>query len=60
QQRALGLVPRIEAGGSRDFTLEYRLLPTAAAVQQALRQVDAIQHGRPTKVRETPLVSVGP
>jgi len=55
QQRALGLVPRLEPGGSRDFSLEYRLLPTAAAVEQALGQVDAIQHGRPTKVRETPL-----
>ena len=54
-QRALGLVPRIEAGGTRDFTLEYRLLPTAAAVQQALGQVATIQHGRPLKVRETPL-----
>ena len=55
QQRALGLVPRIEPGGTRDFTLDYRLLATAAEVRQALEQVEAIRHGRPTQVREAPL-----
>ena len=55
QQRALGLVPRIEAGGTRDFTLDYRLLATAAEVRQALEQVEGIRHGRPTQVREAPL-----
>ena len=52
---ALGLVPRIEAGGTRDFTLDYRLLATAAEVRQALEQVEGIRHGRPTQVREAPL-----
>ncbi|WAH65523.1 aldose 1-epimerase family protein [Xanthomonas hortorum] len=54
-QRDLGLVPTIEAGGTRDFILHYRLLPSAAAVRTALHDIATLQNGHPPKVRQTPL-----
>ncbi|TCK48928.1 uncharacterized protein DUF4432 [Xanthomonas vasicola] len=54
-QRGLGLVPTIEAGGTRDFVLQYRLLATPAAVQTALKKVQTLQARQLPKVRQTPL-----
>ncbi|MFA0923194.1 aldose 1-epimerase family protein [Xanthomonas fragariae] len=54
-QRDLGLVPTIEAGGTRDFVLHYRLLPSTAAVRTALHDITTLQNGHPAKIRQTPL-----
>jgi len=58
-QRPLGLVPSIGPGEQRHFQLDFRLLAGRPAVERALRRVEAIQAGRPTEVRETPLVDPG-
>nr|WP_244907822.1 aldose 1-epimerase family protein [Xanthomonas dyei] len=54
-QRGLGLVPTIEAGATRDFVLQYRLLATPEAVETALQEVRTLQARQPPKVRQTPL-----
>lgn len=57
-QRPLGLVPRIGPKESREFTITYALLEGKDKVDAALKKIEAIQNGRETKVRETPLVQL--
>ena len=57
-QRPLGLVPKIQPGETKTFDLTYRLLRNGEEVKQALAQVDKIQAGRPTELREQPLVKL--
>jgi hypothetical protein len=56
--RALHLVPTIGPQEQRHFDITYTLLPDKGAVDQALQQVQAIQHGRPTETRKAPLVDL--
>lgn len=57
-QRPLGLVPKIQPGETKTFDLTYRLLQNADEVKQALAQVEKIQGGRATELREQPLVKL--
>jgi hypothetical protein len=57
-QRPLGLVPTIGPREQRHFQLSFTLLAGKADVEQALKRIDEIQDGRPTEVRETPLVDL--
>ena len=57
-QRPLGLVPKIQPGETKTFDLTYRLLRNGDEVKQALAEVDKIQGGRPTEMRELPLVKL--
>ncbi len=54
-QRDLKLVPTIGPKESREFQITYTLLDSKAKVDAALKRVEAIQDGRKTTVRETPL-----
>jgi hypothetical protein len=51
-------VPKIGPKETRDFEITYSLLSNAGAVSDALKRVEAIQQGRKTEVRETPLVDL--
>lgn len=57
-QRSLSLVPQIGPGETRRFAISYELLGDKAGVDQAVAQVKQIQAGRPTEVRDTPLVKL--
>ncbi|WP_349617416.1 aldose 1-epimerase family protein [Azotobacter salinestris] len=57
-QRSLSLVPTIGPREQRRFQLGFTLLAGKADVEQALQRIDEIQAGRPTEVRETPLVDL--
>jgi hypothetical protein len=57
-QRALNLVPTIGPQEQRHFDIIYTLLAGKAAVDEALKRVQNIQHGRPTEIRKTPLVDL--
>jgi hypothetical protein len=57
-QRPLGLVPTIAPKEQRQFQISYSLLADKTAVDQALDQIKSIQGGRPTEVREQPLVDL--
>lgn len=57
-QRALNLVPAIGPKEERHFDITYSLLAGKVAVDKALQQVQSIQHGRPTEIRQTPLVDL--
>ena len=57
-QRPLNLVPTIAPKEQRQFQISYSLLADKTAVDQALGQIKAIQAGRPTEVREQPLVDL--
>ncbi|MGN5090001.1 aldose 1-epimerase family protein [Aeromonas hydrophila] len=57
-QRPLGLVPKIQPGKTKTFDLTYRLLQNADEVKQALARVAQIQAGRPTELRDQPLVKL--
>ncbi|WP_349570867.1 aldose 1-epimerase family protein [Azotobacter salinestris] len=57
-QRPLGLVPTIGPKEQRQFRVGFALLADKAAVDQAVQRVDEIQAGRPTEVREAPLVDL--
>ncbi|WP_349618313.1 aldose 1-epimerase family protein [Azotobacter salinestris] len=57
-QRPLGLVPTIGPKEQRQFRVGFALLADKAAVDQAVRRVDEILAGRPTEVREAPLVDL--
>lgn len=57
-QRALNLVPTVGPKEERRFDITYTLLGDKAAVDKALQQVQSIQHGRPTEIREVPLVDL--
>ena len=53
-----GAVEGAKAGESKTFDLTYRLLRNGDEVKQALAEVDKIQGGRPTEMRELPLVKL--
>ncbi len=57
-QRPLNLVPTIAPKEQRQFQISYSLLADKPAVDQALGQIRDIQAGRPTEVREQPLVDL--
>jgi hypothetical protein len=57
-QRALNLVPTIGSKEERHFDITYTLLAGKVAVENALKQVQSIQHGRPTETRKAPLVDL--
>jgi uncharacterized protein DUF4432 len=57
-QRALHLVPTIGPKEERHFDMTYTFLADKAAVDEALQQVQSIQHSRPTEIRKTPLVDL--
>jgi hypothetical protein len=54
-QRMLGLVPTIGPREERHFNLDFTVLPTSSAVNEALEQVKSIQRGRAAEVRSQPL-----
>ncbi|MNG41956.1 hypothetical protein D3C84_1315100 [compost metagenome] len=51
-------MPKIQPGETKTFDLSYRLLQSPDEVKQALARVDEIQAGRPTELREQPLVKL--
>ncbi|MEE4463080.1 aldose 1-epimerase family protein [Azotobacter chroococcum] len=57
-QRPLGLVPTIGPKEQRQFRVGFALLADKAAVEQAVQRVNEVQAGRPTEVREEPLVDL--
>jgi hypothetical protein len=57
-QRALHLVPTIGPKERRDFYITYAFLADKKAVEAVLRRIEAIQQGRPTEIRKTPLVNL--
>jgi hypothetical protein len=57
-QRALHLVPTIGPKEERHFDMTYTFLADKAVVDEALQQVQSIQHSRPTEIRKTPLVDL--
>lgn len=57
-QRPLNLVPTIGPKQQRQFQISYSLLADKPAVDAALQQVQAIQAGRATEVRQAPLVDL--
>ncbi|GAB3479959.1 aldose 1-epimerase family protein [Azotobacter salinestris] len=57
-QRPLGLVPSIGPKEQRRFRVGFALLADKAAVDQAVQRVNEVQAGRPTEVREAPLVDL--
>ncbi|TKD43854.1 aldose 1-epimerase family protein [Azotobacter chroococcum] len=57
-QRPLGLVPTIGPKEQRQFRVGFALLADKAAVDQAVQRVNEVQAGRPTEVREEPLVDL--
>ncbi|GAB3370563.1 aldose 1-epimerase family protein [Azotobacter armeniacus] len=57
-QRPLGLVPTIGPKEQRHFQVGFALLADKAEVDQALQRVTEVQAGRPTEVREEPLVDL--
>jgi hypothetical protein len=57
-QRPLNLVPTIASKTSQQFRISYSLLADKSAVDNALKRVSEIQAGRPTEVRQTPLVDL--
>jgi hypothetical protein len=54
----LNLVPTIGSKEERHFDITYTLLAGKVAVENALKQVQSIQHGRPTETRKAPLVDL--
>jgi hypothetical protein len=57
-QRALHLVPMIGPKEKRHFDISYTFLADKVAVDRALQQVQSIQRGRPTAIRQKPLVDL--
>ncbi|WP_061288180.1 aldose 1-epimerase family protein [Azotobacter vinelandii] len=57
-QRPLGLVPSIGPKEQRRFRVGFALLADKAAVERAVQRVEEVQAGRPTEVREAPLVDL--
>jgi hypothetical protein len=57
-QRPLNLVPTVEPKQQKHFSISYSLLADKPAVDQALKTIAAIQEGRQTEVRQTPLVDL--
>ena len=57
-QRPLGLVPTIGPKEQRHFDVRFQLLADKAAVDKAVKQVDSLQAGRKTEVRQVPLVDL--
>ncbi|MDO5288350.1 MAG: aldose 1-epimerase family protein [Pseudomonadota bacterium] len=57
-QRDLKLVPTIGPKETRDFEITYTLLDSKAKVDEALGRVHTILAGRPTSVRQEPLVKL--
>lgn len=57
-QRDLGLVPKIGAGESRLFNLQFEFLIDAAAVSSAKAEVDALQSSVSAEVLDEPLVKL--
>jgi len=53
-ERKFGRVPILNAGQSRNFTLDFEVLDTAVGVDAAKKRVDQIQRGRATTVVNTP------
>jgi hypothetical protein len=54
----LNRVPTIGPKEQRRFDITYTFLPDKSAVDNALEQVQKIQHDRPTEVRNSPLVEL--
>ena len=54
-EREQGRVGKITSGEVKCFDVEFRVLESAEAVQQAEAQVEGIQAGRPTTLVQTPL-----
>ena len=57
-QRPLNLVPTVAPKQQKQFSISYSLLADKPAVDQALKTISAIQEGRQTEVRQTPLVDL--
>jgi hypothetical protein len=57
-QRPLNLVPTVAPKQQKQFSISYSLLADKPAVDQALKTITAIQEGRQTEVRQTPLVDL--
>ena len=57
-QRASNRVPTIGAKEQRHFVITYTLLADKATIDKALQQVRSILNGRPTEVRNIPLVDL--
>lgn len=57
-QRALGLVPWIEAGESRSFSLRFGLLTTPELVAASVARIQAIQGDNSPEINPIPLVKL--
>jgi Domain of unknown function (DUF4432) len=55
-ERKFGRVPKLPAGASRSFTLDYTILATSGDVAAVTREIAAIQDGRQTQVEARPQV----
>jgi hypothetical protein len=55
-ERKFGRVPKLQAGASRSFTLDYTILPTMTDVAGVTREIAAIQNGRQTQIESQPQV----
>jgi len=55
-ERKFGRVPKLQAGGSRSFTLDYTILPTKTDVAAVTREIAAIRNGRQTQIESQPQV----
>lgn len=55
-ERTAGRVPRIAAGQTKEFRLDYQILPDAAAVAESAIRIQAIQAGRSTTISPDPVI----
>ena len=55
-ERNFGRVPRLPAGASRSFTLDYTILPTTTDVAAVSQEIAALQGDRKTQVDSQPQV----
>jgi Domain of unknown function (DUF4432) len=55
-ERTFGRVPKLQAGASRSFTLDYTILSTKEDVGAAAKEIAGIRSGRQTQVESRPQV----
>lgn len=55
-ERTFGRVPKLAAGKSQSFDLDYTILTDRESVAKVARDIAAIQAGRATQMRTTPEV----
>jgi hypothetical protein len=58
-ERSFGRVPKLPAGASRSFTLDYTILPTTTDVAATAKDIAGIRNGRQTQIDSQPQVRSG-